>query len=700
VKDAPEGDGRLGPPGGAAPTGQAWKPVSSDLACGRSGVRWVLVDEVCGDGDGGDPHALETPMFRDGALVGSHLMTVDGTHLWSLDVTGSGAPERIRRSALVTGVGQALAVAAQGSSLYVAAGIDGLVRVDASDPAAPTRSASLALAQPAFDVDLRDARAYVATGKGGVAFVDVAGPAPQLLSSHVAPGYAAGVASDASRVYVAGCTAFSILDRTTGAVLGSVPFPRVGDRLLAPAKDVALVGDVAFVAAGKQGAVAIDVSTPSLPKVLGACSVDDPAFYASGVRAEAGAVFVAAGEWGVLRIDATNPATACPKPLASLPPAPPPGDCSQVAPWEAVPWEEVWAPPPPAKDPIQVLPAGDRVYAFGDARRIGVRAVDVRAATDLARLGRYDEPRMLLGVAVRGQRLVALGPRGGVFDLDAAGIPSRSTTATAGSEDALLVGEQVVFLGDGHFAVLRGGSVTIEGLSGAFASGVRALAAGGNELAVVTTSKVDLYTSSGIRRATGGFGSVAHLPPAVAATDAAVYVAAPEWLAAEKHAVSDAELVWTEPRHNAFDDDGIMDTGAWLERVPRRHLAGRSDGFLELAAVGRSAGLAIHGATGTPGTPTPLVALPPLTYVGLTSDAEHAYAIGIDRGLYRSYLVTISLVGTPRVTSFEVFTGAASGIAASGGKVYVTDADGAIRVYAASGATVVPVATVRVEERP
>src|SRR5690606_33720125 len=110
------------------------------------------VDEVCGDGDGiTDPRTLETPMFRDGAIVQNHLLTVDATHLWSLDLGTPGAPAR---KALVTGLGQPLAVAARGNDLLVAAGTDGLVVVDATSPSAPRRSASLGLPAPAFDLAL------------------------------------------------------------------------------------------------------------------------------------------------------------------------------------------------------------------------------------------------------------------------------------------------------------------------------------------------------------------------------------------------------------------------------------------------------------------------------------------------------------------------------------------------------------------
>lgn len=75
-------------------------------------------------------------------------------------------------------------------------------------------------------------------------------------------------------------------------------------------------------------------------------------------------------------------------------------------------------------------------------------------------------------------------------------------------------------------------------------------------------------------------------------------------------------------------------------------------------------------------------------------------SIGLDRGLYKSYLVTVDLVGPPKVVSVEAFTGAASGVAAAGGRVYVADADGALRIYSVNGTSVGAAGVLRVEERP
>lgn len=695
VRQAPTGGDTSIAPSQPAPTGQAWKPIESDEGCGRTGVQWVLVDEVCADGEGTDSRSLEVPMFRDGAIVGGHLLAVDATHLWSLDITDA---TKISRSALVTGLGQPLSVQASGNRVFVAAGLEGLVVVDATNPAAPVRSAALDLPHAAFDLAILGSNAYVAMGKAGVAAVDVSGAPILTTTMSVGSGYAAGVTATDAHLFVASCTKLDVLDRITGATKASVPFPKNGDRLLAPAKDVAIVGDVAFVAAGSQGAVTIDVSVPTAPKVLGRCSIDEPSFYASGVRAEGSAVFVAGGEWGILRIDASDPKTACTTPLVTAPPKKPGIDCTAKPPWEVVDWERVWTPPPPGRDPIQVLPAGDRLYAFGDARRIGVRAVDVRASSDLTKLGRYDEPRLLVSLAGAGSRLAAGGARGGVFTLSVDGTVTR---APAEGEDLLLTARDVTMLADGRFAVLdTAGDIRLEGSTTRLNDAVHVEAIEAHGLDVIGATihnEIVSYAADGKQTRLSSVGASARLPLTMASGPDGLYYAAPEWVESMHVPYAGATYSPTvNVAQQTFNRDDIMDASLWRIRVPRRHLAASATGVAELSGLADRAGLTFHRSSGLPIE----VALPAMTYAGLAADAQHAYAIGLDRGLYRSYLVTIALSGTPRVVSVEAFTGAASGIVVLGERVVVADADGVFRTYSIAGDVVAPIAVSRVEVKP
>jgi hypothetical protein len=697
VKDAPpDGSNPFGnAPSSPAPTGQQWKPVETDEGCGRTGIQWILVDEVCGDGEGNDdPGSLHAPMFRDGAIVSNHLFAVDATHLWTIDLA---TPNDLSRASLLTGLGTPLAVdkRASANELVLAAGSAGLVMVDATNPAAPTRSRSIELAGKAFDVNVSGDKAYVAMGHQGVAEVDLATAVPSIKHSWPVSGFSAGLAARGKYAYVAACTTMKVVNLETGQVVAQtwVGNPIQNDRLIAPAKKVTLVGDVAFVAAGRYGAVAIDITNPEAPSVLGNCTIDNqPSFYASGVRANASAdhLYVAGGEWGILpvAIDLANPKLACNKMVAQAPPPKEPNlACSAKPPWEIVPWEKIWAPPPPGKDPVQTLPVGnDRIYAFGDARRIGVRAVDVRDTTDpsLPIVTRFDEPRMLLGLVASPTRVVAIGPRGGVFQIGANATLTRSSATSIAENATLQASSAVTLLADGRWAALAPTGIAIEGKTKPIqVSGATSLAAAGaTEIAV--TSKygvhiIDANTDSLLIQ-----HAVLHsaaLPLSIAADANAIYYAAPEWTnAARIEAGKSSDL----DAHDVFDSEDIMDASLWRKRLPRRHLITTTQGLVEIAGVGPAVGLVVHG-PGAFGVVGKKVSLPVMTYAAAASDGNHVYLTGIDRSLYKSYLVSVDISGTtPKVVSVEAFTGAASGVAAAGGRVFVADADGALRAYAIS----------------
>lgn len=674
MKSAPDDDSQIPRgPQDPAPTGQSWKPVATDEHCGRSGVRWILVDEVCDDGTGNEnTNALHAPMFRDGAIVGGHLFAVDATHLWSLDL----AKPALDRSALLTGIGQPLAVDKRGSELVMAAGTEGLVLVNAENAANPYRSRSAALAGNAFDVQVTGDKAYVALGSKGIARVDLAAGVPTVERTYPIGGFSAGVTIRDGFAYVASCTSLRVVDLGTGAVVGSTWVDKavVNGRLVAPAKKVTLVGDTAFVAAGRYGAVAVDVTAPAQPKVLGNCNTPEASFYASGVRANADQLFIAGGEYGILTAPVANPPAAC---KGTRVPASPTVDdaldCSTKPPWEVLPWETVWAPPPPRKDPVQVLPSGDRVYAFGDARRIGTRAVDVRDANakDLTLLDRFDEPRALLGVATNGDRVVAVGEHGGVFSLDAEGHGAR--VAIPEAEAAVLRdSKSIAMLGDGRWVAAAKSGVRLEGAETALSPrDADMVVADGNAVGFLAGGVIEIRDAAGAGKPTSVFLKNVHLPVSFAIDNGTATYAAPEWPEARR---ADGTPLTA---HGVFDAEDILDVGLWRVRLPRRQLVKTALGMVEVAGLGPVVSLALHG-QGT----MKKTALPPMTVVGAAADGARAFVIGIDRSLYRSTLVSVDLTGgTPKVVGFESFTGGAAGVAAARGKVVVADADGRLRTY-------------------
>ena len=410
------------------------------------------------------------------------------------------------------------------------------------------------------------------------------------------------------------------------------------DRLVAPAKKVTLVGDVAFVAAGRYGAVAIDVSNPLQPAVLGNCTIGNtPSFYASGVRAGGDTLYVAGGEWGILPVDTTSPKAACAKLMAQAPPADDPDiSCSSKPPWEIVPWEKIWAPPPPGKDPVQTLPAGDRVYAFGDARRIGVRAVDVRSTLvpELPIVERFDEPRTLLGVAAAQGRVVAAGPRGGMFTIEPSGKLARTTTT---GDAALQASTAVTVLADGRWVALGAAGLAVEGKSAPIAlPNASALAAfTGAKVAVTSRAGVHVIDVDSGTRDDRALLHGAALPLSVAADATRIYYAAPEWPAG---ALIEGANSTSMTAHTVFDAEDIMDASLWRMRLPRRLLVASERGLVEVAGVGPAVGLVFHSKAATK-----KVSLPAMTYVGAAADGDHVYLVAIDRSLYKSYLVSVDI---------------------------------------------------------
>lgn len=694
--DPPETPNLPEEPSTPAPTGQTYDVVVGKDACGHKGIYWVLVDEMCGNTD--DPNYTDrfrAPMFRDGAVIGDALFAVDGTHLWTLDVS---VPESPPRKSLIAGVGTPIGAAAHGADLLLAAGDEGLIVMDVSDPTAPVRKHAVLLGGPALRVTVTGDLAYVPTGGAGVAVVDLAADPPVLVKEIAIPGFAASVKVEGSLAYVAACDTVAIVDLGKDEVVSEVWYPTeqayVNDVLVAPAKDIEVRDGVAFVAAGRYGAVAIDVSDPIAPQILGNCTIeDDLGFYASGVRSKDGDLFVAGGEWGILPLSVAEAKSTCATATApKLPEIPDPdggdGDCSPVPPWEVVDWTQSYSPPPPGKDPIQTLPVDGTLYAFGDARRNALRAIDLReiGTPDLAQIGRYEEPRRVTALAAKGGRIVATGPGGGVFDADA-------TSLLKPVEGALLPPEEgiaIAILDDLRWVVTTETDVYVEGamspepLSGrVWPDG---LAAGDKQVFIAEPSGVRTLDVT-----TGLFGIVpfeknSQLPAALEVTESGLVLAAPEWTAARKHTLEGA-LFDLSP-HGVFSEEDVKSIPQWQRGVPHRMLVGTTDGLVEIATLGSRAGMFLH-ATNT------RIELPAGEYRTAAATGNKVYLVTANRGTYRSAVLSIDVGGDdPGIAAIDTFTGVATGVAADGDRLYVADGDKGIRVYDRSGEDLLLLGTV------
>jgi hypothetical protein len=579
--------------------------------------------------------------------------------------------------------------------LVLAAGGEGLLIVDVTDPDAPTRAATVALDGPALDVFVDGDLAWVSTGQAGIAVVDLVGA--RVLRTMDVPGFVAGVTVDRGVAYAAACESVVSLDAETGEILGEgwLPADQVWDEngvLVAPAKDVVVSGDRLFVAAGRWGAVEMDILEPAAPAVVGNCTeVEHLGFYASGLRQADGRLFVAAGEWGILPVDLGGQ-SACPDlhPPQLIPPAPD-GDaddegeeCTTEPPWEVLSWEETWLPPVvPNQDPLQTLPVGEVLYAFGDATRIGMRAVDVRlsAAQDLEKIGRYEEPRVASGISAHGDRVLVVGREGGLFVRDGA-----TLTLDEASPDARQAIEGG-FLDDGRWVLAHAeprrlqiegseGEAVLPTGEGLFFPGTMATA--GSLVILSEVGGATIYDADSMQSEQLVTTTAAMLPAAVAYDESgSVILAAPEWTEAVRVERGSSAETWLHP-HGIFGQQEAASVTEWRAGLPRRLLEVSPLGLVELATLGRRAGVALHVFGQVPES----VELPPGEYVDLASDGSRVYAVSIDRGTYRSQLVTLDLsVGSPRIVAVDTWTGMAAGVAVTTEGVFVADRDEGVRIY-------------------
>jgi hypothetical protein len=115
-------------------------------------------------------------------------------------------------------------------------------------------------------------------------------------------------------------------------------------------------------------------------------------------------------------------------------------------------------------------------------------------------------------------------------------------------------------------------------------------------------------------------------------------------------------------------------------------------GLVEVAGLGRRAGLVVHGATSA------RLALPPGDYLAAAAADDLVYLVSNDRGLYRSQLVAVELSDDgPRVAAIESFSGSATAVAVDGERLYVGDTDRGVRVYQRLATSLAPLGVVELQ---
>ena len=270
----------------------AFYNVSKYNALGGSGV--YLTENIT-NGDVTDfqvqGHYLYTTIYDDPTVVGYTLRIIDIKNVTNPVQIGGDMPY------------QALGLAVDGKWAYVANGIWGISYFNVSDPYATSHKYTRNTVGNATDILVDGSIGYVANGISGVAVLDLSSPIIPVIGSIDTPG-------NAERLALLG-DCLVVADRSGGARIIDVSNPYVprfvascnvdaydvafyGDTLVIGASDgvytwqvgefsslshvgtysgyeawdVRVRGDVAYVAAGSDGLLTLDVSDPSSPVLL------------------------------------------------------------------------------------------------------------------------------------------------------------------------------------------------------------------------------------------------------------------------------------------------------------------------------------------------------------------------------------------------------------------------------------------------
>ncbi|MCB1184279.1 hypothetical protein KDM41_12660 [bacterium] len=181
-----------------------------------------------------------------------------------VDVSDPAVPTIIGQVA--TGSEGAAGVAVAGSWAYLAAASTGLQVVDVSNPAAPALTATIPVDGIARNIRILGEYAYLAAGDymgSHIHVYDISVPgSPALVHTLDTPGSADRITFDAPMAYVSQAWSLLVLDLTAPAL------PVIVGSLAVPTRDVAVVGDVAYLAADQSDLLVVNIADPALPAVV------------------------------------------------------------------------------------------------------------------------------------------------------------------------------------------------------------------------------------------------------------------------------------------------------------------------------------------------------------------------------------------------------------------------------------------------
>jgi hypothetical protein len=198
-------------------------------------------------------------------------------------------------------------VAVAGDFAFVADYISGLQIIDITNPGSPILASTYSTVDAAYDVAVAGDLAFVADYGSGLQIIDTAagGPGPfPLVGAYATPGWAMNVAVAGDLAFVvdpyspSGFEVINIANPHNPSLVGtySTEYP----------SDVAVAGDLAFMAEQLRGLLIINITNPASPTLVGTYDTPGPA---RGVAVAGDLAFVADYTNGLQIINTTNPAS-------------------------------------------------------------------------------------------------------------------------------------------------------------------------------------------------------------------------------------------------------------------------------------------------------------------------------------------------------------------------------------------------------
>jgi hypothetical protein len=285
---------------------------------------------------------VDTPgTAMDVAVAGNHAYVADGYSLQVIDVSSSEEPALVGQIALSV---WANSVVVEGCLAYVASTHGGLMIIDVTDPNHPVLVGAVEVPAASLDIAVAGGLAFLANQNYGLKVIDVSDPAqPHIVGSlqigsvgvDAIPGYVfVGCGSNGFKVVDVADPAHPVVVGTCAAPPGSVgsvtyhegmvylgcgvrdqgalwaidvsnphdPTPLADLPLPDPGQGSAVSGEHLFIGCRTDGLIAIDISDPSAPVMVGSYPG-----HALGVAAAGDHAYYVSCSLGLTVVDISNP---------------------------------------------------------------------------------------------------------------------------------------------------------------------------------------------------------------------------------------------------------------------------------------------------------------------------------------------------------------------------------------------------------